>query len=134
MDYNSKMTKEEFDKAIIALAKDIVLSAEFADVNTYGHQSKGEIAQSMADLQTDLDNRMSLMVANSDYDLPKEEREIFETLSMQERVRSAYEASLLEFADSGMRILRVDATRSVAEVGASILEAVQGLASRPDTL
>ena len=78
MDYNSKMTKEEFDKAIIALAKDIVLSAEFADVNTYGHQSKGEIAQSMADLQTDLDNRMSLMVANSDYDLPKEEREIFE--------------------------------------------------------
>jgi hypothetical protein len=32
-----------------------------------------------------------------------------------------------------MRILRVDATRSVAEVGASILEAVLGLASRPDT-
>jgi hypothetical protein len=49
MDYNAKMTKEEFDKAIIALAKDIVLSAEFADINTEGHQSKGEIAQSMAD-------------------------------------------------------------------------------------
>ena len=63
----------------------------------------------------------------------REEREIFETLSMQEKVRAAYEASLLEFADSGMRILRVDATRGVAEVGAAILETVLGLASRPDT-
>jgi hypothetical protein len=78
MNYHSKTTKKNFDKAIIALAKDIVLSAEFADINTEGHQSKGEIAQSMADMQTDLDNRRSLMVANPDYDLPPEERAIFE--------------------------------------------------------
>lgn len=63
----------------------------------------------------------------------RQEREIFETLSFQERVRAAYEASLREFADSGMEILRLDATRSVAEVSGAILEAVLALDSRPDT-
>lgn len=76
--YSESVSEKEFDRLIIALAKDIVLSAEFADVNTEGHQSKGEIAQSMADLQTDLDNRASLRMHNPDYDMPPEERAIFE--------------------------------------------------------
>ena len=72
------VSKAEFDVAIIALAHDIVESAEFADPRTEGHQSKGDMAYSMADFQTYLDNRASLIANNPTYDLPLEEKQIFE--------------------------------------------------------
>ena len=72
------VSKTEFDATIIALAHDIVESAEFADPRTEGHQSKGDMAQSMADFQTDLDNRESLIRSNPTYGLPPEERQILE--------------------------------------------------------
>ena len=77
-DYFEEVSKKKFDRLIIALAKNIVLSAEFADINTEGHQSRGEIAQSMADLQTDIDNREALIMHNSDYQIPPEEKTIFQ--------------------------------------------------------
>ncbi len=56
------------------------------------------------------------------------EREIFETRPTQERVREAYEATLTEFSGQGMKILRVNASRPVAEVAAAIMEALRDFA------
>jgi hypothetical protein len=78
MNYNVKMTKRKFDRTIIAIAKDIVLSAEFADRDTYGHQSRSDIMQAATDLQRDLENRRTLRMANLDYELPPEEKKILE--------------------------------------------------------
>jgi dTMP kinase len=55
------------------------------------------------------------------------EREIFETHSIQERVRKAYEDSLAEFAGSGMRIHRVDASLGLEEVSKGIETAIESL-------
>jgi dTMP kinase len=57
----------------------------------------------------------------------RSEREIFETHPVQEQVQAAYEESLSEFAGSGMKIVRIDASKSVAEVTKAISEAVSPL-------
>jgi dTMP kinase len=54
----------------------------------------------------------------------RESLDIFEELPFQERVRSAYRSELARHASSGMRILVLDASRSVEEVGRGILGAV----------
>ncbi len=54
----------------------------------------------------------------------RERLDIFEELSFQERVRSAYLEALALLSSSGMRILRIDASRSVAEVSRDILGAI----------
>jgi dTMP kinase len=51
-------------------------------------------------------------------------REIYEELPFQERVRKAYEDALRHFEGSPMRVLRVDASLPVQEVGALVLDAV----------
>ena len=54
----------------------------------------------------------------------RERLDIFEELPFQERVRSAYLEALALFSSSGMRILSVDASRSVAQVSRDILSAI----------
>jgi dTMP kinase len=55
------------------------------------------------------------------------DREIFETLPFQERVREAYEAALSEYAGRGMGIVRVDASKPVEEVAMTIAAPVSRL-------
>jgi dTMP kinase len=50
--------------------------------------------------------------------------EIFEELPFQEKVRAAYSEALERYSSSDMRIATVDASRSVEEVSAAILDAV----------
>ena len=76
--YCKEVTEKEFRKLILALDEDIVLSAEFADRDTYGHQSQSDIMQAATDLQRDLENRRTLRMANLDYELPPEEKKILE--------------------------------------------------------
>lgn len=52
------------------------------------------------------------------------EKEIFETLAFQEKVRKAYEESLAEFGKSGMRILRIDASRSIEAVSEAVMDGI----------
>jgi dTMP kinase len=54
----------------------------------------------------------------------RENLDIFEELPFQERVAAAYRAELSRHASSGMRILVLDASRSVEEVGRGLLGAV----------
>jgi thymidylate kinase len=51
--------------------------------------------------------------------------DIFEELPFQEKVRAAYLKALDDYASSGMRIIRIDASRGVEEVGRDILCAVE---------
>ena len=53
--------------------------------------------------------------------------DIFEERPFQEKVRAAYRAELSRYASSGMRIVLLDASKSVEEISGSILEAVGGL-------
>ena len=55
------------------------------------------------------------------------EREIFETRTIQEKVRGAYNEALAEFSESGMRLLRIDASKSVDEVTSVINQAIGDL-------
>jgi hypothetical protein len=75
--YCKEVTEKEFRKLILALDEDMVLSAEFADVDTEGHQSKGDILQSLADYQKDIENREVLIGHNPSYDIPAKEKKIF---------------------------------------------------------
>jgi dTMP kinase len=54
----------------------------------------------------------------------RENLDIFEKLPFQERVRAAYREALARYASTGMRILRLDASRSVREVQLGILDAI----------
>jgi dTMP kinase len=54
----------------------------------------------------------------------RERLEIFEELPFQEKVAAAYRSALDRYAASGMKILRLDASRSVEEVSREILDAV----------
>jgi dTMP kinase len=54
----------------------------------------------------------------------REGLDIFEELPFQEKVRSAYRNALTTYAPSGMRIVELDASRSIEEVSAAILRAV----------
>ncbi len=56
----------------------------------------------------------------------RERLDIFEELSFQEKVRTAYQVALSGYASSGMRIVHVDASRSVEEVGRDIYAAIGG--------
>ena len=47
--------------------------------------------------------------------------DIFEDLPFQEKVRLAYDRALDSYAGSGMKIVRIDASRSVKEVSREIL-------------
>jgi len=68
------------------------------------------------------------------FDLPPEESlgrlgarerlEIFEELSFQEKVRSAYREALLRYTASGMKVLVLDASRSIEEVSGEILRSI----------
>jgi dTMP kinase len=65
----------------------------------------------------------------------RERLDIFEELPFQERVNGAYREALARYASSGMRIVSVDASRSVRDVSAEILRAigsVLGLPLEPD--
>jgi dTMP kinase len=55
-------------------------------------------------------------------------REIYEELGFQERVRAAYEGALARYADSGMRVVRVDAGAGLAEVASAVLRALSEVA------
>ncbi len=61
------------------------------------------------------------------------EREIFDTLPFQEKVRRTYEESLSEFADSGVKILRIDATKSIEAVTEAVMEGIGSILSDPAT-
>lgn len=61
------------------------------------------------------------------------EKEIFDTLPFQEKVRRAYEESLTEFADSGMKILRIDASRSIDAVAVAVMEGIRAILGAPTT-
>lgn len=50
--------------------------------------------------------------------------DIFEDLPFQEKVRLAYDRALDSYAGSGMKIVRIDASRSVKEVSREILTAI----------
>jgi dTMP kinase len=50
--------------------------------------------------------------------------DIFEELPFQERVRAAYRSEIARYASFGMRIVTLDASRSVEDVGREILWAV----------
>jgi dTMP kinase len=80
------------------------------------------------------------------FDLPPEQSlrrlgdrgrlDIFEELPFQERVNGAYREALASYASSGMRIVTIDASRSVREVSAEILRAAGsslGLPLAPDS-
>ena len=54
----------------------------------------------------------------------RERLDIFEELSFQEKVRTAYHDALSGYASSGMKIVHVDASRSVEEVSREILAAI----------
>ena len=54
----------------------------------------------------------------------RERLEIFEELPFQERVRAAYREELSRYASSGMRIVVIDASRSVADISHTIIGAV----------
>jgi dTMP kinase len=54
----------------------------------------------------------------------RERLDIFERLPFQEKVRTAYRQALERFMTSGMRILRLDASRSVEEVSRDIIGAI----------
>jgi dTMP kinase len=56
----------------------------------------------------------------------RERLDIFERLPFQERVRSAYRTELARYARTDMRIVDIDASRSVDEVGRDIFRAVGG--------
>ncbi|MBL8966300.1 MAG: dTMP kinase [Spirochaetaceae bacterium] len=55
------------------------------------------------------------------------ERDIFEHRTFQEKARAAYEAVLAEYADSPMRIVRLDASLPLEEVWARVAVAVGDL-------
>jgi len=54
----------------------------------------------------------------------RERLEIFEDLPFQEKVEIAYRKALASFEGSGMRIERIDASRSVEEVSAEMLDII----------
>ena len=54
----------------------------------------------------------------------RERLDIFEELSFQEKVRTAYHDALSGYTSSGMKIVHVDASRSVKEVSREILAAI----------
>ena len=57
----------------------------------------------------------------------RSQREIFETTPIQERVKAAYEEILANYSDTGMKLLRIEASRSVDEISSVIGEAVEKL-------
>jgi thymidylate kinase len=61
------------------------------------------------------------------------EREIFDTLPFQEKVRRAYEESLSEFSHSGVKILRIDATRSIEAVTEAVMDGINAILAGPAT-
>lgn len=50
--------------------------------------------------------------------------DIFEKLPFQEKVRAAYKAAIQRYADSGMSVVVVDASRSIEEVASAIRGAI----------
>jgi len=58
----------------------------------------------------------------------RESLDIFEELPFQEQVRAAYHEALAAYAESGMRVVRIDASRPVEEVGRAVLRAVAEVA------
>lgn len=50
--------------------------------------------------------------------------DIFEDLPFQEKVGAAYRAALASFEGTGMKIVRIDASRSVGEVNREVLDAI----------
>ena len=60
--------------------------------------------------------------------------DIFEDLPFQEKVGAAYRAALASFEGTGMKIVRIDASRSVGEVNREVLDAIgAAVASSPAT-
>ena len=78
INFREKVSQAEFSAIIVALARDIVLSARFADPNLEGHISKGDVMQCAADLENDLENRCVMRMANPNLKIPPEEKKIFE--------------------------------------------------------
>ena len=96
--YYKKVTEKKFRELILALDEDMVLSAELADINTEGHQSKGDILQSLADYQKDIENREALIGHNPNYGIPAQEKKIFrdgseffDTIRDQDGIPNPYE-------------------------------------------
>jgi dTMP kinase len=54
----------------------------------------------------------------------RERLDIFEDLPFQERVGAAYNTALASYEDRGMRIVRIDASRSVEQVNREILDTI----------
>lgn len=61
----------------------------------------------------------------------RERLDIFEDLPFQEKVGVAYHRALDGYAESGMKIVRIDASRSVAEVGRDVSTAIGACLGRP---
>lgn len=57
-------------------------------------------------------------------------RDIYETHEALERVRRAYEEALRPFLDSGMRIVRIDASRPLVEVSRLVDEALDPVVAK----
>jgi dTMP kinase len=51
-------------------------------------------------------------------------RDIYEELPIQEQVRTAYEDAMAGFADSAMRVVRIDASLPLSDVSRLVLDAV----------